>query len=191
MMTHLASSSGWRPSSNDRLDRAWPSFKIFLDAPPVPINSAPLKSILKYLAFLKKQGYSYSTNNVHRCVISSTMSLIGGDAVGSHPTFFYLRRGVFNGRPPFVVSVPSWDASKIFELFANWPSPVFDSCLIKKTAFLLAIAAPKRPSQLASLKMSPTCLSMDHRQNLSLHVWERRIGSTSCLLPCGLSHGRP
>ena len=118
-----------------------------------------MNDILEYLTFLFEKGLKYSTVNIHRSAISMTLPCIEGFAAGQHPTIKRLMKGVFNKRPPSRRLYPSWKASDIVRVFEEWPSPPPFKDLLRKTAFLLAMASARRPSELASFRISPQFFS--------------------------------
>lgn len=154
-------SSGWRQSSNDRYDRAWRSFSDFLRSNNVSIDSVSVNDVVDYLSLLFRRGLKYSTINLHRSAISMTLPLVDGVHFGQHPLIVRLMKGVHNQRPPSRRLFPSWDASLVVQLFRSWPSPPPLHLQIRKTAFLLAMASTRRPSELASLKVSKSFLSIN------------------------------
>ena len=68
-------------------------------------------------------------------------------------------RGVFNKRPPSRRLYPSWKMSDIVQVFEGWSSPPLFKELIRKTAFLLAMASTRRPSEISSFRISPNFFS--------------------------------
>ena len=151
--------AGWRGSSNDRYERAWSAFLRFLRTRRIQVASVSVKDILEYLSLLYSKGLSYSTLNIHRSAISMTLPQVDGAPTGQHPMVKRLMKGVFNQRPPSRRLYPSWNASDVVKIFEEWPSPPQFKDLIRKTAFLLAMASARRPSELASFRISPQFFS--------------------------------
>ena len=103
---------------------------------------------------LDKKGLAYNTVNLHRSAISGTLPPVDGVPVGAHPLVKRLLKGVFHRRPPRRRLFPSWDAGAIFAVFNSWTRPLAPFQLLRKCAFLLAMASARRPSELASFKFS-------------------------------------
>jgi hypothetical protein len=64
--------------------------------------------------------------------------------------------GVFNERPPRRDALTLWDPLKVFSVFQHWPVDLPLSSLMRKGAFLMAIATAKRAHELASLLSDAT-----------------------------------
>ena len=142
-------SSGWRQSTKDRYGRAWDAFSRFLRSNNVLINSVSITNVVDYLSVLFQRGLKYYTINLHRSAISMTLPLIDSLPVGQHPLVSRLMKGVYNQRPPTRRLFPSWDAGAVIQMFQDWASPHSLHDQIRKTAFLLAMASTRRPSELA------------------------------------------
>ena len=91
-----------------------------------------------------------------------TLPIIDGLPVGQHPLVSRLMKGVYNQRPPTRRLFPSWDAGAVIQMFRAWPSPHSLHDQIRKSAFLLAMASTRRPSELASLRVSDNFLSVNN-----------------------------
>ena len=154
-------SNGWRKSSNDRYERAWEAFSRFLRSHNVPVDSVSIGNVVDYLSLLYRKNLSYSTINLHRSAISMTLPLLNALPIGQHPLVTRLMKGVHNKRPPTRRLFPSWNAGSVIQMFKDWSSPHSLHNQIRKTAFLLAMASTRRPSELASLKVSETFLSIN------------------------------
>jgi hypothetical protein len=59
--------------------------------------------------------------------------------------------GVFNERPSRQANPALWDPLKVLCVFQHWPVSLPLSSLMRKGAFLIAIATAKRPSELVTL----------------------------------------
>jgi hypothetical protein len=80
-----------------------------------------------------------------------TLAPIDGVQVGDHPLVKRLMSGVFNERPPCWHAPMLWDPLKVLSVFQHWPVNLPLSSLMRKGAFLMAIATAKRVSELVSL----------------------------------------
>jgi hypothetical protein len=106
---------------------------------------------MDYLTHLYDRKLSWSTIGIHRSAISMTLAPIDGVRVGDHPLVKRLMSGVFNERPPRRDAPMLWDPLKVFSVFQHWPVDLPFSSLMRKGAFLMAIATAKRAHESASL----------------------------------------
>ena len=120
-----------------------------------PVNAA-LSQVLEYLTFLFETGRSYRTINVHRSMLSSTLTDIENLEVGKHPLVRKLLKAVYNLRTPRAKYASFWDADKVLERIRQY-GPT-DSLPLKgltlKTVLILALATFARVSELASIEAS-------------------------------------
>ena len=112
-----------------------------------------------YLSFLFEKKLAYRTICLHRSVLSTTLPHFDGMAIGEHPIVCRLIKGIFHRRPPRRKMYHSWDVGKVFEVFVAWAPPLSFKQLQRKTAFLVAMATSRRPSELASLRCSAAFMS--------------------------------
>jgi hypothetical protein len=171
-------SASWRPSSTRRYDGIWDAFRDFLRARALPLSSVTLRVVLDYFSDMFDRGRAFRTIRLHRSVLSSTLPPFDGHSVGDHPLVSRLIQGIFQRRPPSRRLYDSWNVGRVFDFFASWSSPLSFEQLQRKTAFLLAMASSKRPSELSSIRCSsafmvideekarflPSCLSKTDRQ---------------------------
>jgi hypothetical protein len=87
----------------------------------------------------------------HRYPLVGHLDDIDGVLVGEHPIIKRLMGGVFNKRPPRREAPTLWDPLKVLSVFQHWPVDLPLSSLMRKGAFLMAIATAKRVHELASL----------------------------------------
>jgi hypothetical protein len=128
---------------------------------------------LDYLTHLYDCRLSWSTIGIHRSAILSTMAPIDGVRVGDHPLVKRLMSGVFNERPSRRAAPALWDPLKVMSVFQHWPVDLPFSSLMRKGAFLMAMATAKRASELVAL------LSDDNHFR-----WE---GKNICFVPSRLT----
>ena len=99
------------------------------------------------------QGFQYRTINVHRSAISSVLPYIDGIPVGQNPLVKQLFRGILQKNPPLPKYQVAWDLDLVLRFLSKLPAnknlPL--DLLGKKLAILLALAAPKRVSEIARL----------------------------------------
>ena len=91
-----------------------------------------------------------------------TLPPLDGSPLGEHDLVKRLIKGVFHHRPPTRRLFQSWDVGKVFEVFTSLPSPLDFEHLQRKSAFLIAMASAKRPSELALLKCSSNFMIISH-----------------------------
>ena len=113
---------------------------------------------MEYLSSLFDSGRQYRTIALHRSVLSSMFPPLDGFLLGTHPTISRLMKGVFNRRPPSRRLFQSWDVAKVF---ASFPTSLDFAALQEKTAFLLAMASSRRPSELATLRCDDHFMNID------------------------------
>jgi hypothetical protein len=80
-----------------------------------------------------------------------TMAPIDGVRVGDHPLVKRLMSGVFTERPSHRANPALWDPLNVLSVFQHWHVSLPLSSLMRKGAFLMAIATAKRPSELVAL----------------------------------------
>ena len=120
---------------------------------------------LAYLSHLFQLGFQWRTIGVHRSAISQTLPKgPDGVAFGDDDNVRRLMRGVFLGRPPVRRVFPLWNPDDVFCLFSQWSRPLPFQAILQKTAFLVAMATCRRPSELASLRVD------SHYMTLSAHA---------------------
>lgn len=112
-----------------------------------------LNQVLEYLTDLFEAGRSYRTVNLHRSMLSSTLSGIEGASIGKHPMVSKLLRAIYNRRTPKAKYSSIWDAdlvlNKLKELGPNESLSLKQITL--KTVLILALATFARVSELASI----------------------------------------
>ena len=74
--------SAWRDSTNKNCDSAWRKWETWCSQKHINPLSAPIESILSFLAFQFHSGYKYRSLNVYRSAISSIHPRIDGFEVG-------------------------------------------------------------------------------------------------------------
>jgi hypothetical protein len=144
--------AGWKQSSEDCYERAWQSFKAFLRSSSILFHQVSLRNVLDYLTHLYNRKLSWSTIGIHRSAILMMMApIINSVRVGDHPLVKRLMSGVFSERPSHRAAPALWDPLKVLSFFQHWPFNLLLSSLMRKGAFLMAIATAKRPSELVAL----------------------------------------
>ena len=83
--------------------------------------SAPLASVLNFLARMFTEGYYYRTINVHRSAISSVLPHIGGMPVGQVPLVKLLFRDILQKNPPLPKYQFTWDLDLVIHYLNKLP----------------------------------------------------------------------
>jgi hypothetical protein len=140
--THAAYGSAWRN---------WVDWCLRRSENPL---SPPLSSVLEFLASLHTEGKAYSTINVHRSMLSSTLPHIDNHPIGQHPLVKSLMNGCYNINPPKPKYNSIWDPELVVH---------FVSVLGKNY-------------RLSIKDLSPDSTLQSHRR--PKHVTLRRLGCT-------------
>lgn len=112
-----------------------------------------LSLVLSYLTGLQLQGKAYSTINIHRSMLSTTLGPCDGFDLGSHPLVVRLMKGCFNRSPPEPRYTGTWDPDRVLN-YASASAPDEDlplATLSAKLCTLLALATLLRVSEIASI----------------------------------------
>jgi hypothetical protein len=153
--------AGSRSNTNSAYESAWGSWFNWC----VERNIDPLRSDLAvmsdYLARLHASGKSYSSINLHRSMLSTTLPSIEGIPVGQHPLVIKLLKGCYNRNPPKPRYNSTWDPSLVLRFMASLGNDEFLPLptLSGKLVTLLALATLLRVSELASITFSSVVLS--------------------------------
>ena len=115
--------------------------------------SVSLTPVLEFLSFLHESKKSFSTVNVHRSMLSSTLPAIDGYTVGTHPLVKNLLSGCYNLNPPRPRYDFSWDPAVVFAALTSWGDNESLSLmdLSRKSVILLALASFLRVSEIANI----------------------------------------
>ncbi|XP_071137063.1 uncharacterized protein [Mytilus edulis] len=143
----------WKSGTRSSYDSAWNKWSSWCSSREIGPFSAPLAAILDFFTWMYKEGYQYRTLNVHRSAISSVLPYIDGVPIGQLPIVKQLMKGVLQNNPPLPKYQFSWDLDIVLKyLSALLINKKLDfSVLGKKLSILLALAAPKRISEIARL----------------------------------------
>ena len=108
---------------------------------------------VEFLAHLFTSGKSYSTINICRSSLSSTLELVDGSNIGKHPLVCRLMRAIYNQNPPRPKYNSTWNVDTVLKLVRDW-GPNEDlqaNFLVKKLAVLLALSTFMWTCELASI----------------------------------------
>lgn len=147
--THSAYESAWL---------SWTSWCVERETNPLSNDLIP---ILEYLTALHLSGKSYSTINLHRSMLSSTLDPINGLAIGQNPLIIRLLKGIYNENPPVPRYKTMWDP----EIVLNYMKISGDNELLsfpslsRKLVTILALSTYLRTSELASIDTNSVVIS--------------------------------
>ncbi|XP_062591128.1 uncharacterized protein LOC134252662 [Saccostrea cucullata] len=145
--------NSWGKGTTSSYNSAWKKWVSWCVRREVDPFSAPISFVLDFLSYLYYEGFQYRTINVHRSALSSVMPHVNNLPIGQHSMVKLLMRGILRGNPPLPRYKETWDVDKVLNYFISLPSneELSLKLLSKKLAMLLAIAAPKRVSEIARL----------------------------------------
>ena len=108
---------------------------------------------MEYLVSLFDAGKAFATINVHKSMLSSTLSLVSGASIGTEPVIVRLMKSFYNLRPPQPRYRNTWPIEKVFNLFVSMEANdnLDLKALTEKLATILALATLLRTSELASI----------------------------------------
>ncbi len=114
-----------------------------------------MRSVLSYLTHLQLQGKAYSTINVHRSMLSTTLEPCEGVEMGSHPLVVRLMKGCFNRKPPEPRYSSTWNPDQVLShASASGSNDALElSVLSAKVCTLLALATLLRVAEISSIAL--------------------------------------
>jgi integrase len=115
--------------------------------------SSSLINVLEFLAFLASNGKAYSTINVARSMLSTTLATIDGIQIGKHPLVTKLMDGIFNLNPPKPKYQSTWNVDVVLDYLKTIPDNenLNLSQISHKLVILLALTTLLRVSEIASI----------------------------------------
>ena len=146
--------SSWAPNTRRQYDyqlRNWNAYCAENDLDPQSVTDIVLGN---FLASLRQRGYAYSTVASHKAAVTSFLSMVS--TVPDLPLSDRVVKGIFREAPPAPKYGDIWDVRSVIASVKGW-GPTADlslKLLTQKTAILLALASPKRVSELASLSLT-------------------------------------
>lgn len=114
-----------------------------------------MRSVLSFLTHLQLRGKAYSTINVHRSMLSTTLEPYEGVDIGSHPLVVRLMKGCFNRRPPEPRYSSTWNPDQVLlHASASSSNDTLElSVLSAKVCTLLALATLLRVAEITSIAL--------------------------------------
>lgn len=148
--------SATRKNTNAAYQSTWKNWNYWCHARNVNPMSGGVKEVLCYLAGIFGAGMSYSSINVSRSMLSSTLNMgIGNrEEIGKHPLVTRLMKGIFLARPPTPKYSGTWDPSRVlshFDVTAGQTLSILQ--LARKLATLLALTTLLRCAEIASIQI--------------------------------------
>lgn len=144
-----------RSNSHAAYQSAWSAWRDWCHRGDNDPLSVGIVEILKFLSDSFKDGKSYSSINVFRSMLSSTLSLApsGLSEVGKHPLVVKLLKGMYNARPPLPRYTHTWDPAEVLNFLETTAAKEMSTLsLARKLATLLALTTLLRCEELASIR---------------------------------------
>lgn len=141
---------------------AWNAWNSWCIKRGVHSMSATVNDVLSFLAEYFSEGKSYSSVNIARSMLSSTLCMGPNNIadIGKKPLVVKLMRGIYNQKPPKPRYVTTWDPSIVLAFFDV--SATIDPSLIqisRKAATLIALTTMLRGGEIASIQLPSINLS--------------------------------
>ena len=137
-----------RTNTHATYQSAWVSWSSWCLERTVDPLSASVNDVLTFLSDYFDSGKSYSTVNIARSMLSTTLSMTGeGTEFGKNPLVTKLMKGIYNKKPPLPKYGSTWDPSIVLSHFnakANGPGELSILKLARKLATLLAMTSLSR-----------------------------------------------
>ena len=143
----------FRDGTNRSYESAWNKWVSWCCEREITPISASLSQFLEYLSWMYENKYEYRTINVHRSAISSVLPPLDGAPIGQNFLVSKLMKGIYNKIPPQPRYQNIWDLDKVLSFIDTLDTDdnLSLKLLSKKLAFLLAVVAPKRVSEISRL----------------------------------------
>ena len=135
---------------------AWNAWNSWCIKRGVHSMSAAVNDVLSFLAEYFSEGRSYSSVNIARSMLSSTLCLGPNNIadIGKYPLVVKLMKGIYNQKPPKPRYITTWDPSVVLAFFDV--SATIDPSLIqisRKAATLIALTSMLRGGEIASIQL--------------------------------------
>ena len=117
--------------------------------------------VLEFLADLYESGRSFSSINIHRSMLSSTLEPVNETSIGQHQLVRRLLQSIYVLNPPKPKYVTTWDLNLILKYLSSLgPNENLElKNLSHKLAVLLALSTFLRVSEIASIERSSIIVS--------------------------------
>ncbi len=147
--------SATRENTNTAYQSAWNGWNNWCHARNIDPMSGGVKEVLCYLAEFFKTGVSYSTVNISRSMLSSTLNLMGSDHrdIGRHPLVAQLMKGIYHAKPPTPKYSSTWDPAVVLSHFSATAGRTLSLLQqARKVVTLLALTTLLRCSEITSIQ---------------------------------------
>jgi hypothetical protein len=153
--------AGNRPATHAAYGSAWGNWADWCLRRSENPLSPPLNSVLEFLASLHTEGKAYSTINVHRSMLSSTLPHVDNRPIGQHPLVKSLMSGCYNINPPKPRYESIWDPELVVRFVSGLGenSQLSIKNLSLKTVTLIALASLLCVSEMASISTGSVVFS--------------------------------
>jgi len=145
--------AGVRNTTHASYQSAWTTWRSWCNSWSANPMSPSLSLVLQFLSDCYRDGKAYSTINIYRSMLSSTLDELEGHKIGQHPVVMRLMRGIYNSRPPAPRYTSTWNVETVLEYINNLGNNADLSLPIitRKLAILLALTTLLRVSEIASI----------------------------------------
>lgn len=125
--------------------------------------SVIIANILEFLASLQSSGKSYSSINIHRSMLSTTLKPAEGIPIGEHPEVVRLLKGCYNRNPPRPKYSATWDSNQVIAFVSTLGENDSLSLylLATKMVTLIALATLMRVSEIAAIGLKSVVFSQN------------------------------
>ncbi|GAA6106202.1 uncharacterized protein LOC125138511, partial [Tachysurus ichikawai] len=148
-------------STRSLYDCKWRVFEEWCEEHQLVSYLCSVADILGFLQDLIDRGRTFSTIKVYLVAIVACHTGFGNTTVGQHPLIRRFMKGTRRALPVTRSVVPDWNLSMVLEVLAQQPFEPLGDISLKllsfKTALLLALAPPKRVSDLHALWVHSAC----------------------------------
>ncbi|KZS07420.1 Uncharacterized protein APZ42_028870 [Daphnia magna] len=119
-----------RENTNTAYQSAWNGWSNWCHTSTIDPMSGGVKEVQCYLAGSFKNGMSYSSINVTRSMLSSTLNVTsdGPRDIGKNPLVTQLMEGIYNAKPPTPKYSSAWDPCTVLSFLTWQPGGPVHSC---------------------------------------------------------------
>lgn len=144
-----------RPGTRSAYNSAWKRWSSWCTEQSLDPFSAPVASVVDFLADLENGGMSYSAINGYRSAISALHNGISGVPVGQHLLVKQVMSGIWNNNPSKPKYEGTWDVDIVLRYIHSLGNNemLSDKMLTHKLATLLPLSTAARASELSALTL--------------------------------------
>jgi len=148
--------SSWSKGTAKQYNPVWTKWRCWCDKEHInPLRPSP-EQLANFLTLEFYENKSYSTLNMYRSAISSTVHLLQGNKIGEHPVISRCLKGIYLSRPPIAKYQSTWDVSVVTSYLSTC-SPVEKLSLkmvTLKTVMLCSLVCAQRSQTLCLLDLN-------------------------------------